>query len=732
MTPTQIHEKCFDAKISLSNLEQLQRGSHSHPHLLLGLHQLKDSAIIRLWRPGASEGEIFGLIKGQRVCFDLGPPGLFYRLVSKDLKVDDYRIMCPGGLITRDPFSFDQILTADDLERFSRGVHYELDSKLGARLTHADHCAGASFAVWAPNAQGVTLVGDFNQWHETMHPMRRLPKSGVWELFVPNLAAGQRYKFRLTTQNGELCFKADPFALKAQLRPESASVLARIDESLWSDAKWLDERLAKGKASCPMAIYEVHLGSWRRNDDGSAMNYRQIAPLLANYTYEMGFTHIELLPITEYPLDESWGYQVGGYFAVTSRYGSLDDFQYFVNCFHERGIGIILDWVPGHFVSDDFGLARFDGTALYEHFDEHREIHPHWGTKIFDHGRKEVSNFLIASALFWARQWHLDGLRVDAVASMLYLDYGKEGLFWSPNRHGGHENLEAIEFIKHLNSIMIERAPGVLMIAEESTAWWGVTAALHEGGLGFHLKWNMGWMNDTLTYFARDSVYRSFHQQELTFAQHYAFTEKFALVLSHDEVVHGKRSILEKMPGDLWRKFAHVRLLYSYMICQPGKKLLFMGGEFGVLNEWDSAVSLNWSLLNQPLHRGLQTLVRHLNHLYSRSRSLWSRDEDPAGFSWIDFSDTYNCAISYFRQDRCERLICLHNFTPNCVTDYCLHIDGVEAIEEIFNTDALEYGGSGMGNCTCTLHRGADGAFTLVMPPLATLIFRAVTSKQTI
>lgn len=725
-----MREKSGAANITRWDLESLQKGSHPHPHQILGLHRLQGRDwTICLWRPVAKNGQVFAVVKGRKIEFDEQMPGLFVHKGTGSFKSDDYLIFCPKGKLCRDPYSFAPLLTSSDLERFSLGVHYELDQKFGARFSQVGTIEGVSFAVWAPNAQGVSVIGDFNHWHEAVYPMSRLPQSGVWHLFVPGLEAGQRYKFGLISQNGERKYKADPFALQAQLRPESASVLARIDSSKWSDGRWMDERRQRGKTDQPIAIYEVHLGSWRKDLDNKAMNYRQIAPLLADYVCEMGFTHVELLPITEYPLDESWGYQVGGYFAVTSRYGSLDDFQHFVNCLHNRGIGLILDWVPGHFVSDDFGLARFDGTSLYEHFDEHRQVHPHWGTKIFDHGRCEVSNFLIASALFWAKQWHIDGLRVDAVASMLYLDYGKEGLFWSPNRHGGHENLEAIEFIKHLNSIMGKELPDVLMIAEESTAWWGITASLDAGGLGFDLKWNMGWMNDTLSYFSRDCIYRAYHQTELTFAQHYAFSEKFALVLSHDEVVHGKKSLLEKMPGDLWQKFANVRLLYSYMICQPGKKLLFMGGELGVLREWNCSLSLDWSLLNHHYHKGLQTFVRQLNHLYTRSEALWALDEDPLGFSWIDLSDLCNCSISYFRSGHQERFVCIHNFTPNYVPDYRLQIKGLEKMKEIFNSDAEQYGGSGKGNDSSILHAKDSGKFSLTLPPLATLIFRADSSN---
>lgn len=718
-------KECLAAKISFSDWKSLTEGHHCNPHTILGLHALeRGGTIIRLWRPDGASNPMHVLITGQKVKLKLGPPGLFYFIDSRCLQNSDYLIETKGGNGSRDPYSFAQQVGIDDQLRFTRGAHDELYDLLGARFKECEGVDGVRFAVWAPNAKGVSLIGDFNDWHTTSLPLRFLPRSGIWEIFLPHLIKGQRYKFSILTKKRERIFKADPFALAAQLRPDSASVIAHIDEAKWTDEQWMLKRCKKRADEGPISIYEVHLGSWKRSSAGAALNYRQIAPKLAEYVNEMNFTHVELLPITEYPLDESWGYQVGGYFAATCRYGSLEDFQFFVNHLHNCGIGIILDWVPGHFVKDDFGLSKFDGTFLFEHQEEHRQVHPHWGTKIFDHGRKEVSNFLIASALFWTKVWHLDGLRVDAVASMLYLDYGKEGLYWSPNKHGGHENLEAIEFIKDLNARVRAKSPGVLMIAEESTAWWGITTPIDQGGLGFDLKWNMGWMNDTLTYFARDCIYRGYHQAELTFAQHYAHTENFALVLSHDEVVHCKRSLLEKMPGEFCQKFANLRLLYSYMICQPGKKLIFQGGEWGVRKEWDCMVSLDWSLLNDQFHYQMQRLCKDLNDLYRQSEPLWEKDGSPGGFEWIDFSDICNCTISYFRFGDQKTLVCMHNFTPNIVTDYRLKIKRALAIEEIFNTNAAEYGGTGFGNSSKALSPNKMGEFSIDLPPLATLIFR--------
>ncbi len=706
-----------------SHWERLQSGRHASPHEVLGLQKLEGGQrVVRLWRPRARDGEIHAHI--QEGVHSLKPlaPGLFQLDVAGGTQPLDYQIYLWNGLRVHDPYSFSP--TFSDLDRylFNRGTHYEIYEKMGARHILHEGVWGVSFTLWAPNAQCVALVADFNFWDGLALPMRRLSDSGVWELFVPGIECGERYKFEIITESGELKIKADPYGLRAQLRPDTASVVAQIDVESWHDDVWMSERARDGPSG-PMSMYEVHLGSWRRAEDGQPLNYRQIAPTLAEYVSDLGFTHIELMPITEYPLDESWGYQVGGYFAATSRYGTLEDFQYFINHMHERGIGIILDWVPGHFVADEFGLSHFDGTALYEHDDERRQTHPHWGTRIFNHGRCEVANFLIASALFWVKNWHIDGLRVDAVASMLYLDYGREDKEWIPNLHGGRENLEAVEFLKHLNAIVREKAPGVQMIAEESTSWMGVTAPLEQGGLGFDLKWNMGWMNDTLRYFARDCLFRGYHQGELTFGLLYAFSERFALVLSHDEVVHGKGSLLGKMPGNLWQKFANLRLLYTFMLCQPGKNLLFMGGEWGVWQEWQCTHSLDWSLLEHPLHRGMQSLVRAANHLYLKTPCLWQRDHDPSGFAWIDFSDIFNCIISYYRVGNAQRVVCVHNFTPNSYPEYRISVSGAKTLREIFYSDAPEFGGSGQGNQGRTLAPESGDTFCLVMPPLATSIF---------
>ncbi len=606
-----------------------------------------------------------------------------------------------------------------DLHLFGRGVHYEIYRILGARRFQIDGHWGVHFAVWAPSAKKVSVVGDFNSWRPDQHPMHANGNSGVWSLFIPGLDLGEKYKFYITSQEGKHFYKSDPYAYRFEMRPNTASVVAAVDRFAWSDEEWLQNRLKGVMKPHPINIYEVHAGSWRR-PHGRVLNYRELGIELGEYCKTMGYTHVEFMPLQEHPLDDSWGYQVTGYYAVTSRFGTVEDFQWMVNHFHEIGIGVILDWVPGHFPQDEFSLARFDGTALYEHEDPRQGIHPHWDTCIFNFGRKETANFLIANALFWVEKMHVDGLRVDAVASMLYLDYGREPGNWIPNIHGGNENLEAIEFLKHLNQVMHERNPGILMIAEDSTAFPKVTRPPSEGGLGFDMKWNMGWMNDTLYYFAKDPLFRRYDHKDVTFGLVYAFSENFTLALSHDEVVHGKKHLLSKMPGDVWQKFAHLRLLLSYQICHSGKKLIFMGSEFGQWKEWAFNGQLDWNLLSYPVHGGIQTCARELNFFYLEHRALWERDFTSDGFSWVDFSDLDNGVISYLRKSGQEELLCVHHFTPTCVDRYRLRMPHLKKAKEIFNTDAEKYGGSGKLNRSVTVDKG-EMIFTLA--PLATQVF---------
>lgn len=707
-------------------LGRLFEGVHHDPHMLLGLHNTpEDGKVIRLWRPGAEECHFE--LNGKTVSAKrIHEAGLFELHVPDATTAHDYRVYHLSGLLAYDPYAFTQTFGELDAHLFSQGVHYELYQCMGGRVCEHQGVKGVKFAVWAPSARRVSLVSDFNHFDGRVNPMRSMGNCGVWELFVPGLVEGEKYKFEIITGGGELKVKSDPYSLYNEVRPSTASIVADVESYPWGDTDWMRQRRENAAQPKPINTYEVHLGSWKR-ENGGFKNYRDLAHDLAGYCKEMGFTHVELMPISEHPFDESWGYQVTGYYAVTSRYGSPEDFQYFVDHLHQNGIGVIIDWVPGHFPEDDFALARFDGTALYEHHDPKEGFHPHWNTLIFNFGRKEVANFLIANALFWLDVMHVDGLRVDAVASMLYRDYGREEGEWVPNQFGGKENIEAIEFIRHFNSIVHQRFPGAMTIAEESTSFGGVCCPVEYNGLGFDYKWNMGWMNDTLRYISKDSLFRQYHHNDLTFGLLYAFSEKFTLVLSHDEVVHGKRSLLDKMPGDLWQKFANLRLLLSYMICQPGKKLLFMGGEFGQWQEWQCGSEIDWGLLEYDTHRGVQSMVKEANHLYKNHKAFWEKDGDWQTFEWVDFSDTQNSVISYLRRGSEETLFCIHNFTPNCHDHYLVNLKNVREIKEIFNSDATEYGGSGKAFLpTEILHdqTGYPYAVKIVLPPLATAVFR--------
>lgn len=708
-------------------IQRLTYTAQHDPHAILGLHSREGQKVIRLWRPGATEIhlEVFGKMVNAALVHEAG---LFEYVVPKECTARDYRTFHQSGLLAHDPYAFWPTFGELDQYLFGRGVHYSLHRQMGGRICVHQGIEGVKFSVWAPSAKAVSLVCDTNHWDGRLLPMRSLGGCGIWEIFVPGLTDGEKYKFEVKTHSGALLVKSDPYALHSELRPNSASVVRGIDSHIWQDSDWMQSRKL-GTINRPINIYEVHLGSWRK-DEWRFINFREIAHQLARYCKDMGYTHVELLPIAEHPLDESWGYQVTGFFAVTSRFGTPTDFQYFVDHLHQNNIGVILDWVPGHFPTDEFSLANFDGTCLYEHSDPRQGYHPHWNTAIFNFGRLEVSNFLIASALHWLDVFHVDGLRVDAVASMLYLDYGREDGNWIPNAYGGKENLEAIEFLKHANSIIHSHFPNVLTIAEESTAFAGVSHPLEYNGLGFDLKWNMGWMNDTLRYISKDPMYRIHHHNDLTFGLLYAFTEKFVLVFSHDEVVHGKRSMLSKMPGDMWQQFANLRLLLSYQICQPGKKLLFMGAEIGQWNEWYCNAPLEWMLLDYPLHRCLQQCVKELNHLYISESSFWAEDFSFHGFEWVDFHDSKNSVISYLRKGNNQTLLCVHNFTPQYHSEYIIPAKGMKGIEEIFNTDEARFGGSGkVGGRIELMKDGFDRSYSIKMSiaPLATIIYRVYT-----
>lgn len=613
-----------------------------------------------------------------------------------------------------------------DRQVFGEGHHWHAYQFLGANPRSVNGVAGTLFATWAPNAQRVSVVGDFNQWNGDINPLRMHP-GGIWEGFIPGLPGGTLYKFEIRAADGGLFLKADPYARAFQLRPETASVVVDESRHAWGDAQWLKDRAARDWLHAPMSIYEIHAGSWRRNADGSVLSYRELADALVPYVREMGFTHVELMPVTEYPYDPSWGYQSIGNFAPTSRYGSPDDFRYFVDSFHRHHIGVILDWVPAHFPRDAHGLRRFDGTALYEHGDPRRGEHPDWNTLIYDYGRPEVRNYLLASALFWLEEFHLDGLRVDAVASMLYLDYSRKAGEWLPNRHGGRENLEAIDFLRELNHVVHKEHAGALVIAEESTAWPQVTRPTYTGGLGFSMKWNMGWMHDTLDYLRLDPVFRKYRHDRLSFSQLYAYSENFVLPLSHDEVVHGKGSLLRKMAGDDWQRFANLRLLLAYQWTHPGKKILFMGQEFAQDREWNQDRELDWPLLDDPRHRGVQQLVRSLNQLHVSMPALFRVDFESSGFEWIDCHDSEQSVLSFVRRDGSSVAVIVLNFTPVVRHNYRLGVPLPGHYVEAFNSDSAHFGGSNVGNLGGVRAEPQpwmqrDHSITVTLPPLGALI----------
>jgi 1,4-alpha-glucan branching enzyme len=631
-----------------------------------------------------------------------------------------------------DKTTFPVYIPPFDLYLFGRGEHWDLYRLLGAHPAEQDGMRGYRFAVWAPNAREIHLTGEWNEWRYGEYPLYPVGVSGIWAAFVPGLGPGQLYKFGIKQQSGRIAYKTDPFAFYAETRPGIAPRTWTLDNYQWKDAEWIEARHSEGQLlDKPLSIYEAHAGSWRRRPDEvpGFLSYRELAEQLIPYVKELGFTHIQFMPLAEHPLDESWGYQVSHFFAPTSRFGAPEELKEFVDRCHQAGIGVFLDWVPGHFPKDDWCLGRFDGTALYEHEDPRQGEHPDWGTYIFNYGRREVHNFLLANALYWLKEFHIDGLRIDAVASMLYLDYSRKEGEWVPNKYGGKENLEAIEFLKELNRVAHGHFPGAALIAEESTAFPGVSRPLYVGGLGFTFKWNMGWMHDALEYMSKDPIYRPHHHNNLTFSMLYAFSENFVLPLSHDEVVHGKGSLAGKMPGDAWRQQANLRLLFAYQWAHPGKKLLFMGGEFGQWSEWNSSSQLDWMLLDFPSHQGILSLVRDLNRLLQEQPALHLRDHDWTGFQWVDFTDYENSVISFLRKAPNEKpVLWIFNFTPVAREKYCVGCPRPGYWREILNTDAEIYGGSNMGNGGCVQAQDAKlGLFAhfleLTLPPLAALAF---------
>ena len=724
--------------VATNELDALVRREHSNPHSVLGPHPQGDGVAIRVLRPSAAEITA-ELDDGTRLELErIHPGGVFEGVVEGAGLPLHYRLEVSygsaGTFTLEDPYAFAPTIGELDLHLIGEGRHEELYEKLGAHVREIDHqtVTGTAFAVWAPAARAISVVGDFNSWDGRLNAMRSLGSSGIWELFLPDVGPGARYKYEILAADGELTLKADPYAQETESPPKTASVVFQPHHR-WSppDGEWLRERAERRPLAEPISIYEAHLGSWRLNplEDNRSLSYLELADELSAYVTDMGFTHVELLPVMAHPFLGSWGYQVSGYFAPTPRYGSPDDFRQFVDRMHSAGVGLILDWVPAHFPRDEFALARFDGTALYEHDDPRRGAHPDWGTLVFNYGRHEVRNFLISNALFWLREYHVDGIRVDAVASMLYLDYSRKDGEWVPNEFGGREDLDAVAFLKELNEVIYAREPGVISAAEESTAWPGVSRPTYLGGLGFGFKWNMGWMHDTLGYFQQDPIYRRYHHHELTFSLMYAFSENFILPLSHDEVVHGKGSLYAKMPGDPWQKLANLRALYAYMWAHPGKKLLFMGGELAQEQEWSHERSLDWHLLERPGHAGVQRLVRDLNRLYRDQRALWEVDSDPKGFWWIEPNDADSNVIAFARagsSDETPPVVFVANLSPVPRSGYRLGLPRACRWREALNTDSTYYGGSDVGNLGAVEPdpvpwHGQPVSAELTLPPLAAI-----------
>jgi len=716
-------------------LERLFALRHPQPHEILGAHPSPNGTVIRAWRADADRITLL-------TDHDEGIP--MFRAREGDLFEAELPGEAPGfpyaflietrdgqTLTIEDPYRFPPTIAERDLRLFCDGKHERIQDHLGAHERECDGVQGVSFAVWAPNAEGVSVVGDWNRWDGRIHPMRRLNPGGVWELFIPGVEPGALYKYEIHGGDGRLFLKTDPYAFSMECPPQTASRVF-TSRHRFRDEEWMDDRASRSPWTRPMSIYEVHLSSWCRvQDEGNRpMTYREIAPFLAGHVVEMGFTHVEFMPLMEHPFGPSWGYQVGGYYAPTARFGTPDDFRYLIDFLHQQGVGVILDWVPAHFPKDAFALGRFDGTSLYEHWDRRRGEHPDWDTFIFNYGRHEVRSFLLSNALYWLTEFHIDGLRLDAVASMLYLDYSRQNQEWLPNQYGGRENLEAVSFLRELNEAAHRINPHALLIAEESTSWGAVSRPTTQGGLGFGFKWNMGWMHDTLRYFSKEPVFRKHHHSDLTFGLLYAWTENFILPLSHDEVVHGKRSLLDRMPGYVKDKFAQLRALYGYMWAHPGKKLLFMGGEFGQWNEWNHAESLDWHLCKEPEHQGVMTLVRDLNHTYAGQSPLWACDFDPAGFEWLDAWSADENIIAFMRTDprTHRRIISISNFSPVPRADYRIGLPGPGYYRELLNSDAALYGGGNRGNggglhAEPLTRHGRSWSAKFVLPPHSTLWF---------
>lgn len=735
----------MSATLDKKDIELLVQSRHYAPRSHLGFHEITNEHdlkewVVRVFEPEAAQVSLFWHDQTaeqakQLQCIDSG--GLFEILIQPLDQLKIYKLIVDykdgNREIKYDPYYFSPQLSDYDLHLFAQGNHHRIHHKMGAHVTEIDSIQGTMFVVWAPNAERVSVVGDFNYWDGRKNPMQAREDSGVWELFIPEVGEGTLYKYEIRSRVGTTLMKSDPYGFEMQIRPNTASVVCSIDGYKWRDQDWMQKRDSENLFDKPINIYEVHLGSWRRGKHNQFLNYMELADELIPYIIDMGYTHIELMGVAEHPFDGSWGYQVTGYYAPTSRYGRPKEFMYFVDRCHQAGIGVIMDWVPGHFPKDAHGLSYFDGTALYEHEDPRLGEHQDWGTKIFNYGRNEVLNFLISNALYWLEYYHIDGLRVDAVASMLYLDYSRSEGQWLPNKYGGRENLEAISFVKKFNEVIFQYYPGVLSVAEESTAFPGVSQPTYVGGLGFNMKWNMGWMNDTLRYISTDPVYRSHDSHLITFSMIYAYSEKYILPISHDEVVHGKQSLLSKMPGDDWQKKANFRLYLTFMMGHPGKKLLFMSNEFGQWEEWNVNHSINWQHLEYEFHQQLQRFCRALNHFYLDSPVLYQNDFDPSGFEWIDLHDHHNSVYSFIRRGKPSNddapYIFVFNFTPVPRDNYTVGVPDLGRYRIIFNSDSEEFGGSEYGReeiyeAINKQWHGRPNQIMLNLPPLAALVLR--------
>lgn len=727
------------AVLSLHEIEQLVYANLKDPFTFLGAHKTWDGkVVIRAIYPAAVKVEVVNSELSIAEEMDkIHEDGLYEKLFDRN-EIFDYelKITYHNGDVwqTKDSYTFLPVLSEYDTYLFNEGNHHRIYEKMGAHVITHGGVKGTHFSVWAPEAARVSVIGEFNSWDGRVSQMRMLGSSGVWELFVPNLEEGQLYRFEIKSKKGEVLLKSDPYAFFTEMRPANASVVYDINGKYeWQDNSWMEEREKINWLEKPMSIYEVHFGSWmRKGEDGKEfLTYNEIAEKLVNYVVENNYTHVEIMPLAEHPLDESWGYQVTGYFSPTSRFGKPEELMYLIDQLHKNNIGVILDWVPGHFPKDSHGLGRFDGTGVYEHMDPRQGEHTDWGTYIFNYGRNEVKNFLITNALYWMDKFHIDGVRVDAVASMLYLDYSRKEGEWVPNKFGGRENLEAIEFMKYFNSIAHQYYPGILTIAEESTAWGGVSKPVYLGGLGFSMKWNMGWMNDSLEYIQKEPVYRKYHQNSLTFSLMYAFTENFVLVLSHDEVVHGKRSMLDKMPGDIWQKFANLRLFKAYTFAHPGKKLMFMGEEIGQWREWNCKQSLDWHLLEYEPHAKMKNYMKDLNKVYKENPAFWEIDFNYEGFEWIDFRDSDNSIVSFMRKGKNpdEIIVCAFNFTPVARKNYRIGVNRPGYYSEIFNSDSGDYWGGNIGNyggmwTEEIAWQGKAHSLNITLPPLGAVFFK--------